>query len=128
MVLGSVFMSWAMVQTWPSADPELGEMSPQWQAWATLSLLLGSIVCTLGVVTGTWCHVRESVLGAVYGFGFLTLGFGVGSYALAATVGASSVWIPLGGLAVFLTAGAVRALFDLAMMVRDSRRRRDKRG
>lgn len=131
MVVGCVFLAWGMIQTWPSGDPELGDMSPQWQAWATLMLLLGSIACVLGVITGTVWDMRESRLAMLYAGGFLALGFGVGSYAVAAVVNASSVWVPLSGLALFLTSGAVRALFDLAMMVRDSRqdrRRRDDSG
>jgi hypothetical protein len=122
MVLGCVFLSWGMIQTWPSGDPELGDMSPQWQAWATLMLLIGSLLCVLGVITGTVWTMRESRLAGLYAVGFAALGFGVGSYAVAATINASSVWVPLSGLAVFLTAGAVRALFDLGMMIRDRRR------
>jgi len=54
------------------------------------------------------------------------LGGGVGSYALAAVVGASSVWIPLSGLAVFILSGAVRALSDIVIMWRQHRRRHDE--
>lgn len=116
IVLGCVFMSWAMVQMWPSPDPELSEMSPQWQAWATLLMLVGSVLCVIGVVTGTLMRLRESVLALVYLVGLLMLGFGVGSYAVAAVVNASSVWIPLSGLAVFIVSGAVRALSDIVIM------------
>lgn len=124
IMLGLVFLAWAMVRAWPSGDPELEELSPRWQAWATLLLLVGSIVCIATVVAG-WrvFRGREGRIAAAYAFGLATLGFGVGSYAFAAVWDASSVWVPLSGLALFIEAGAVRALFDLAMMWRNERRK-----